>query len=71
MNLMNKIKYYLGFKSVARKCGRYIITKRVFFMRHFYDKSDDKWWMDVYGGSYFETEKEAFDAMKYTGVKPV
>ena len=71
MNFVNTLKYYLGFKSVARKCGKYIITKRELFVRHFYDKNDDNWWMDIYGGSYFETEKEAFEAMKHTGIKPV
>lgn len=73
MKLPNKLRFYLGMKSVASYREKYVLTRRVgfIFWRSFFDAADGRWWPQLYSKSYFNSAEEAYQALGSWDVKPI
>ena len=68
----NKLRFWLGMVSIAKKDDYYVLTERTCFVaRTYYDAKDNGWWCQIYHGSKFATAEAAYEAYKRSRLRPV
>lgn len=69
---LNKIRYWLGLRTICHYRGKYVWTRKVLgILREYYDAGDCMWWTRTYSGSFFNTVEEAMKALDCGSLRPV